>query len=87
MKLIRMGLATAFAVSLAGAALAIDETEEIVDSEQPGSVIQFDVPLDEGDAASMLPQDPDYPDTDPIDAELPGQGPEDLSGPGDEFPD
>lgn len=31
--------------------------------------------------------DPDAPaDPDPVDAELPGEGPEDLSGPGDEDP-
>jgi hypothetical protein len=32
-----------------------------------------------------VPNDPDMPaDVDPVDAELPGEGPEDLSGPDDE---
>ena len=32
-----------------------------------------------------VPNDPDIPaDVDPVDAELPGEGPEDLSGPDDE---
>jgi hypothetical protein len=34
-----------------------------------------------------LPNDPDTPtEPDPVDAELPGEGPEDLSGPDDDDP-
>ena len=40
-----------------------------------------------GDEALNLPDDPDMPAaSDPIDEELPGQGPESLSGPDDEDP-
>ena len=35
MKLTKIGLPAALAIGLAGAAFAMDETEEIVDSEQP----------------------------------------------------
>jgi hypothetical protein len=42
-----------------------------------------DVPV--GGAALDLPNDPDTPEAgDPVDAELPGEGPEDLSGPDDD---
>jgi hypothetical protein len=40
-----------------------------------------------GEAPSALPDDPDQPvSPDAIDAELPGEGPEDLSGPDDDDP-
>ncbi len=42
-----------------------------------------DVPL--GGDALDVPNDPDTPEAgDPVDAELPGEGPEDLSGPDDD---
>ncbi|HXG79269.1 MAG TPA: hypothetical protein VNJ31_08040 [Methyloceanibacter sp.] len=46
------------------------------------------VPMEAGGGAKLeLPDDPDMPPVqDPVDEELPGEGPEDLSGPGDEDP-
>ena len=42
-----------------------------------------EVPL--GGDALDVPNDPDTPEAgDPVDAELPGEGPEDLSGPDDD---
>jgi hypothetical protein len=42
-----------------------------------------EVPL--GEDALDVPNDPDTPEAgDPVDAELPGEGPEDLSGPDDD---
>jgi hypothetical protein len=47
-----------------------------------------DVPEAQGSGTPLeLPNDPDMPaDPDPVDAELPGEGPEDLSGPDDDDP-
>jgi hypothetical protein len=103
MRRMAVGIATAFAVSLATPAFAEDMTEEIQDEEQPGSEIEIDIgggkaqieredgaPLLElggtGDANQLdVPDDPDMPQAgDAIDDELPGEGPEDLSGPDDE---
>ena len=43
--------------------------------------------LGEGDTQLQPLDDPDDPvDADPVDAELPGEGPQDLSGPFDEDP-
>jgi hypothetical protein len=77
----------------------MDETEEIQESEQPGSEIEIEAgrggatierrdgaPLLEpgGESEMGIQLDPAYPAEDPIDNELPGEGPEDLSGPFDE---
>ena len=75
-------------------------TEEIQDEEQPGSDIEMDdqggkaqverksvAPLLAPGAGTQLdaPDDPDVPQAgDPIDNALPGEGPEDLSGPDDD---
>lgn len=49
---------------------------------QPG-----DVPAAGAGPQLDLPNDPDTPaEPDPVDAELPGEGPEDLSGPDDDDP-
>ena len=98
------GLAALLAMPLMGPALAEDMTEEIQESEQPGSEIEMDIgpggnvdigregemrePLEpDGDTGLQPLDDPDDPvEPDPIDAELPGEGPEDLSGPMDEDP-
>jgi hypothetical protein len=46
-----------------------------------------DVPAIGGGPQLDLPNDPDTPaEPDPVDAELPGEGPEDLSGPDDDDP-
>ena len=46
-----------------------------------------DVPPAEGGTQLELPNDPDTPVApDPVDAELPGEGPESLSGPDDDDP-
>jgi hypothetical protein len=46
-----------------------------------------DVPPASGSPQLDLPNDPDTPaESDPVDAELPGEGPEDLSGPDDDDP-
>jgi hypothetical protein len=103
MQRIAVGLAAVLAASFCGPAMAESQTEEIQDSEQPGSEIEMDIggggveiqrkdgqPLF-GDMSGMEEEaeedpldDPDNPtDIDPIDEELPGEGPEDLSGPDD----
>jgi hypothetical protein len=100
MRSLSLGLAI-FAAALAGPALGADQTEQIEDSEMPGSEIEIDVqggkadahrksgaPVLElgGEGGSALP-DPAFPSAgDPIDNELPGEGPEDLSGPDDDDP-
>jgi hypothetical protein len=106
MRRIVVGVATAFAMSFSGPAIAVDMTEEIQDEEQPGSEIEMDIggggvsmeresgapvfrPGDVPPAEGQLdvPDDPDAPaEPDPVDAELPGEGPESLSGPDDDDP-
>jgi len=114
-----VGLAAALAMAFAGPALADSITDEVQESEQPGSEFELDVDddgkvefgrkgkldaeedapdgggdllnLGEGDSGDeplLDPlDDPDMPDDpDPIDDELPGEGPESLSGPDDEDP-
>jgi len=109
-----VGLALLMTVGFAGPALSESETEQIEDSEQPGSEFELDVdddgqvefgrkgkleaqdegggdnPLEIGDEDGPLLDpldDPDNPiDADLIDEELPGEGPESLSGPDDEDP-
>lgn len=113
--------AVAAVVFFAGPAFAESETEQIQESEQPGSEFELDVDDDGkvefgrkgtldpeedapdgggdllkdldvggggGDEPLLEPlDDPDEPiDPDPIDEELPGEGPESLSGPDDEDP-
>ncbi len=88
MRALSFGLAI-FAAALAGPALGADETEQIEDSEMPGSEIQiFGDGLNVTPGGTpMLPADPAFPDAgDPIDNELPGEGPESLSGPDDDDP-
>jgi hypothetical protein len=103
------------AMVFAGPAYSESETEQIEDSEQPGSEFEMDVDEDgqvefgrkgqleaqgaapgKGDRLEVGDEDvplldplddPDTPDDpDPIDEELPGEGPEDLSGPDDADP-
>lgn len=97
-----VGIAAAALMSFAGPALAEDMTEEIQEQEQPGSEIELDIGgggatierksgapvLRPGDVPMLdLPNDPDTPEGgDPIDDELPGEGPENLSGPDDDDP-
>lgn len=98
MRSLRFGLAIVAAV-LAGPALGMDETQQIEDSEMPGSEIEIDVEGGKADAHRKsggpvlelggednmgIQMDPAYPEEDPIDQALPGEGPEDLSGPEDE---
>lgn len=97
-----VGIAVSALIACAGPVFAIDMTEEIQEDEQPGSEIELDIGgggatierksgapvLAPGDTPMMnLPDDPDDPSPlDPVDEELPGEGPEDLSGPFDEDP-
>lgn len=113
------GLAAIIVVAFTGPALAESETEEIQETEQPGSEFELDInsggqvefgrkskvdaeeagapegkresnPLEIGgdDPLGDDPlDDPDMPDSpDAIDDELPGEGPESLSGPDDDDP-
>ena len=77
MQKIAAGLAALLSVAFWGPAMGQSVQDEIQQSEQPGSQIEIDIGGG-GDA------DPVYPD--PVDAELPGEGPESLSGPDDEDP-
>jgi hypothetical protein len=105
MRRMAVGLVAILAVAFAGPAFAMDETEEIQETEEPGSEIEMDVeggkvelkrksgapvfePGAKGGAQVLEPlNDPDAPiGGDPIDDELPGEGPEDLSGPDDDDP-
>jgi type V secretory pathway adhesin AidA len=115
MRRAALGLGTMLAVSFTGPAAGETIGDEIQNSEQPGSEINFTFGgggvqarranggpifggLLGGTARSMfgvgsgvsdgsldLPPDPDFPlDSDAVDNELPGEGPESLSGPDDE---
>ena len=102
MRRMVVGIAAALLMSFAGPALAEDMTEEVQEEEQPGSEIELDIgggeatikrksgaPVLEPGAVPQLdlPNDPDTPQGgDPIDDELPGEGPENLSGPDDDDP-
>jgi hypothetical protein len=93
MRRLVVGVAAALAVSFGGTALAEDMTEEIQEEEQPGSEIEIEfgggnATIERKDGAPLeVPDDPDRPAAgDPVDAELPGEGPEDLSGPDDDDP-
>ncbi len=102
MRRILVGLAASALLACAGPVFAVDMTEEIQEEEQPGSEIELDIGgggmmierksgapvLAPGNAPMLdLPNDPDTPmGGDPIDEELPGEGPEDLSGPDDDDP-
>lgn len=102
MRGMAVGLAALLATVFAGPAIGDSMTDEIQDSEQPGSEIEIDIedgraqihrkdgePLlgFGGETDLELPAGPTtIPDIDPIDAELPGEGPENLSGPFDDDP-
>jgi hypothetical protein len=102
MRLATYGLAALFGLTIAGGALAqgdaIQETEEPgseieIEAGDDGVEIGREKDLEgapmenEGTTPLQPLDDPDAPvDPDPVDAELPGEGPEDLSGPGDEDP-
>jgi hypothetical protein len=97
-----VGIAAAALMSFGGPALAEDMTEEIQEQEQPGSEIELDIGgggatierksgapvLRPGDVPMLdLPNDPDTPEGgDPVDDDLPGEGPENLSGPDNDDP-
>lgn len=115
MRRMMVGVATAFAMTMAGPAMG-GNPDGFQEDEQPGSEIELDigggeatierksgapvfrpgdVPAAGGGADQLelggegtqldLPNDPDTPEAgDPVDAELPGEGPEDLSGPDDD---
>lgn len=100
MRLATVGLAAILAGAPMGGALAETLQDEIQDEEQPGSEIEMDIgrgQVEIGRERNMrppvqiegrtldVPNDPDDPEADdPVDAELPGEGPEDLSGPDDD---
>jgi hypothetical protein len=115
MRKMLVGLTASLAMAFAAPALADTITDEVQESEQPGSAFELDVdddgkvefgrqrdlenqgggapggnPLEIGDEDTPLLDpldDPDMPDDpDPIDEELPGEGPESLSGPDDDDP-
>ena len=116
MRTLAIGLAGLLAIALPAPGFAEDMTEEIQESEQPGSEFELDIdddgqvqfgrkgkldaeeggapeaggnPLELGAGDPPLEplDDPDDPiDPDPIDEELPGEGPESLSGPDDDDP-
>jgi hypothetical protein len=95
MQIVKAACGALFASALAGTALAESLQDQIQDQEQPGSRIEFDFgrgrsfpapsPIQIGGNQIPFPNDPDSLDADdPVDAALPGEGPEDLSGPGDD---
>ena len=80
MRRMIVGLAAAMAVSLGGAALAEDQTEEIQDEEQPGSEIELDI----GGGKAMLERKSGASVFRPGDAPQMAPGPEsDLEVPND----
>ena len=100
MRRMVVGIAAMMAMSFAGPSFAESMTEKIQQEEQPGSEIEINsqggkaqverksgAPLLEPGAGTQLdaPDDPDTPQAgDSIDNALPGEGPEDLSGPDDD---
>jgi hypothetical protein len=95
MRIVTAGLAAVLASAAVGTVLAESLQDQIQDQEQPGSRIEFDFgrgrmfpappPIQIGGNQIPFPNDPDSLDADdPVDAALPGEGPEDLSGPGDD---
>ena len=63
--------------------LDIGGGEATIERKSGAPVFRPEVPL--GGDALDVPNDPDTPEAgDPVDAELPGEGPEDLSGPDDD---
>ena len=103
MRRMLVGLAAILTVAAAGPVFAVDMTEEIQESEQPGSEIEIEgdgggglqierksgkplLDIGGGGGENLIaPNDPDMPEAgDPIDNELPGEGPQDLSGPDDD---
>lgn len=119
MRRMFVGLTAVLALACTSPVLSQSETEQIQETEQPGSEFELNVDddgkvefgrkgtldpredapdgggdllgLGDGNAENkplLEPlDDPDDPiDPDPIDEELPGEGPESLSGPDDEDP-
>jgi hypothetical protein len=99
MRMAAAALAAMMASGLACGAVAETLQDEIQDEEAPGSEIGFGIgrggaeigrervftpsPVEVEGQAVDAPDDPDMP---PPDAMLPGQGPQDLSGPDDDDP-
>ncbi len=97
MRIVATALATLMASGLAGGAVAETLSDEIQNEEAPGSEIEMDIgrggvvigreralnpsPVEIEGAVIDAPNDPDMP---PADSMLPGQGPQDLSGPDDD---
>lgn len=97
MRIAATALAAFMASGLAGGAVAETLQDEIQDEEAPGSEIEMDIgrggveigreralnpsPVEVGGQELDVPNDPDMPEAD---SELPGQGPQDLSGPDDD---
>lgn len=92
MRKIAIGLAALLAVAFWGPAMAESETERVQETEQPGSEIQIDIggggtQIHRADGRPVFglgENNEAFPD--PVDAELPGEGPESLSGPDDDDP-
>jgi hypothetical protein len=100
MRIRTLGLAALMAGSLMGDGVAQSVQDEIQEDEAPGSEMEMDIepgrvvigrqknlnpsPV-EIHRTLDVPDDPDTPAAeDPVDAELPGEGPENLSGPDDD---
>ena len=89
-----VGLAAIVTVALAGPALAGSAQDEVQQEEAPGSQIEIDIGRGQGiEPPSVelgvenldVPNDPTTLDAgDPEDDALPGEGPENLSGPDDD---
>jgi hypothetical protein len=101
MRIATLALGASLAVVLVGDGAAQSFQDQIQNEEAPGSEIQMNIGGGQigrqrnFDPSSLMIQGqdldvPDDPDTpyaeDAVDAELPGEGPEDLSGPDDDDP-
>lgn len=92
MRNIAVGLAALLAIAVWGPAMAESETERIQETEQPGSEIEIDIGggnmgIHRADGRPLFGMgEPNEAFPDPVDAELPGEGPESLSGPDDDDP-
>lgn len=97
MRMVATALAMMMASGLAGGAVAETLQDEIQDEEAPGSEIEMDIgrggveigrerafnpsPVEVEGQVLDAPNDPDMPEANSL---LPGQGPQDLSGPDDD---
>lgn len=97
MRVVATALAVMMASGLAGGAVAETMLDDIQEDEAPGSEIEVDIgrggveigreralnpsPVEVEGAVVDAPNDPDAP---PTGSMLPGQGPQDLSGPDDD---